>query len=229
MPAPTDFPPLRRLLTGLCAAGALLSLPASGADSGPYRLRLANPDDYRLRTGNAAPPGRPRRPPGLSALIDRHAAAHGLDPALVHAVVGAESAYRPSAVSPKGAVGLMQVMPAIGRRFGVADLSSPEANLRAGTAYLSQLIARFGELPLALAAYNAGEGAVLRHGRSIPPYPETRAYVAAVLRAYRRQPAATVPARGSSYLDGTRLRSVDPADYRLRRPDPRGHTPGRGR
>ena len=109
----------------------------------------------------------------------------GLDPALVHAVIRVESAYRPDAVSPKGAVGLMQVIPATGRRFGVEDLLQPSANIQAGTQYLSYLMRMFdGDLRLVLAAYNAGENAVLRHGKRVPPYTETVRYVPRVLNTY---------------------------------------------
>ena len=109
----------------------------------------------------------------------------GLDPALVHAVIRVESAYRPHAISPKGAVGLMQVIPSTGRRFGIDDLLQPTANISAGTQYLSYLMRMFeGDLRLVLAAYNAGENAVLRHGRRIPPYLETQRYVPRVLSTY---------------------------------------------
>jgi soluble lytic murein transglycosylase-like protein len=109
----------------------------------------------------------------------------GVDPALVHAVIGVESAYNARAVLYKGAMGLMQVIPGTGRRYGIDDLLNPHANIRAGTQYLSYLMRIFdGDLRLALAAYNAGEHAVLRYGRSIPPYRETRAYVPRVLGIY---------------------------------------------
>jgi soluble lytic murein transglycosylase-like protein len=112
---------------------------------------------------------------------------HNLDPALVHAVITAESNYNPNAVSQKGAVGLMQVMPDTGRRYGVRprELREPHKNIKAGVQYLAELIAMFeGDLRLALAGYNAGENAVLRHGRRIPPFAETQAYVPRVLRFY---------------------------------------------
>lgn len=123
-------------------------------------------------------------------LIDRHAKEHGIDPALVKAVVAVESAFEPRALSPKGAVGLMQIIPATGERYGVrADakgsveqkLFDPATNVRIGTRYLADLLKRFdNNLPLALAGYNAGEYAVERYQRRIPPYPETRAYVVLV-------------------------------------------------
>ncbi|WP_456406019.1 lytic transglycosylase domain-containing protein [Thiolapillus sp.] len=102
----------------------------------------------------------------------------GLDTDLIHAVILAESAYDPKAVSPKGAMGLMQLMPATARRFHVNDAFDPAQNIRGGTEYLKLLMERFGnDIELATAAYNAGEGAVEKYGRSIPPYKETRLYV----------------------------------------------------
>jgi soluble lytic murein transglycosylase-like protein len=126
----------------------------------------------------------------FASLIEREAKRHGLDPALVRAVVAVESAYEPAAISPKGAVGLMQVIPATAERYGIAadrrgsveqKLKDPATNVRIGTRYLSDLIERFGQdLRLALAAYNAGEGAVERYDRQVPPFPETQQYVVLV-------------------------------------------------
>ena len=121
----------------------------------------------------------------LRALAEAAARRHGLDPALVLAVVQVESGFRPDAVSPKGARGLMQLMPGTATRLGVEDSFDPEQNLDGGTRHLGDLIARYnGDVKRALAAYNAGEGAVERH-RGVPPYGETRAYVQSVLRRYR--------------------------------------------
>jgi soluble lytic murein transglycosylase-like protein len=109
---------------------------------------------------------------------------NGLDSLLVAAVVQVESQFRPRAVSAVGAVGLMQVMPDTGALYGVHDLTDPTANLEVGTRYFSELLNLFsGDLELALAAYNAGPGAVKRFG-GVPPYPETRSYVDKVLSAY---------------------------------------------
>ena len=109
---------------------------------------------------------------------------YGVDPNLVKAVVRAESDYNPSAVSRAGARGLMQLMPATARLMGVKDIHDPVDNVNGGTRHLSRLIKKFnGKLPMALAAYNAGEGAVKRYGR-IPPYKETQLYVKKVLRFY---------------------------------------------
>jgi soluble lytic murein transglycosylase-like protein len=121
----------------------------------------------------------------LRALAAEVARRHGLDPDLVLAVVGVESAFRPEAVSPKGAQGLMQLMPQTSAALGVHDALDPAANLDAGVRHLGSLLTLYGgDVSRALAAYNAGEGAVARHG-GIPPYRETRAYVRRVLERYR--------------------------------------------
>ncbi|ATE60499.1 lytic transglycosylase domain-containing protein [Thauera sinica] len=123
-------------------------------------------------------------PPRLRARVESIAGEHGVDPALAMAVVEVESAYRPDARSPKGALGLMQLMPATAQRYGVSDPLDPDDNLRGGIRYLRDLLDQFGSTELALAAYNAGEGAVMRHGYAIPPYAETQAYVPRVLQRY---------------------------------------------
>ena len=121
----------------------------------------------------------------LERLAEEAARRHGLDPALVRAVVAVESGFQPQAVSPKGAKGLMQLMPATARELGVADPFDAAANLDGGSRYLRSLLARYeGDLAKALAAYNAGMGAVARH-RGVPPYAETRRYVQKVLGRYQ--------------------------------------------
>lgn len=120
-----------------------------------------------------------------AAQVERAAAEAGVDPALVHAVVTAESGYNPRAVSPAGAQGLMQLMPATARRYAVGNAFDPAENVRGGTRYLRDLLGMFdNDVALALAAYNAGENAVLKYHRTVPPYRETRAYVPKVLRLY---------------------------------------------
>lgn len=129
----------------------------------------------------------PRRSPGqLSPLIHDAARLSGVDPALIEAVAYVESNFAQRARSPKGAMGLMQLMPATAMRFGVGDPFDPQQNLLGGARYLRELLDRFDSLPLALAAYNAGEGAVVRHGNAIPPFAETSRYVPTVLGHYKR-------------------------------------------
>ena len=113
-------------------------------------------------------------------LISTVAAAHNLDKRLVHAVIEQESNYQPRARSKKGARGLMQLMPGTARQYGVRNSYDPKANLEAGVRHLKDLLSRM-ELPLALAAYNAGEGTIKRYG-GLPPYAETRNYVRSILR-----------------------------------------------
>jgi soluble lytic murein transglycosylase-like protein len=120
----------------------------------------------------------------MAVLLDRWAGERGLDFRLVQAVVQVESGYNPRALSTKGAIGLMQLMPGTARELGIADPWSPDQNVAGGTEYLRRMMETFdGDLELALAAYNAGPNAVLEHA-GIPPYAETRAYVRKVLCLY---------------------------------------------
>jgi soluble lytic murein transglycosylase-like protein len=121
----------------------------------------------------------------LAKVLAAAAAAHRLEEPLLRAVIQVESGFNPQAQSPTGAVGLMQLMPAVAQRYGVTDRFEIRQNVLAGARYLRELLDEFGDLRLALAAYNAGEGAVRRFGNRIPPYPETMAYVPAVLERYR--------------------------------------------
>ena len=124
-------------------------------------------------------------PGSYDALIERAALRHGVPPALVKAVVKTESNFQRHAVSSKGAQGLMQLMPATAADLGVEDAFSAEENVRGGTRYLRAMIDRYGDWKHALAAYNAGPGAVDQYG-GVPPYRETREYVERVLHYYRR-------------------------------------------
>ncbi|MEO8442738.1 MAG: lytic transglycosylase domain-containing protein [Betaproteobacteria bacterium] len=206
------------------------SVAATGlaADPGPiaspeYRLSVEKSVEFRAapkepavpvpepRKESAIPPRFADRP--FAKLIDVAARDAALDPALVHAVISIESGYNAAARSPKGALGLMQVLPETAARYGVTNAGrSPEANLKAGTLYLSDLLQMFdNRMDLALAAYNAGENAVIRYGERIPPYRETQLYVPAVLARYlewREEPlpvvAPVVPTR-IQYLSGTSL------------------------
>jgi soluble lytic murein transglycosylase-like protein len=132
---------------------------------------------------------------------------YGLDAGLVLAVIRTESDFRPDSRSPKNAQGLMQLLPATARRFGVDDPKDPEQNLKGGMAYLQWLLARFqGEVRLALAAYNAGEEAVEHYG-GIPPYPETRDYVAKVMAIYSEDAPRRRSQRLVGFADTLRVRA----------------------
>jgi len=149
-----------------------------------YRLLILSPTAM-TESGQRYDPALLARASRYDPLIDRAAAAAALEPALLRAVIVVESGFNARAVSKKGAIGLMQLMPATALRYGVRDPFDPGQNVHAGAHYLKYLIDRFGHnIRLALAAYNAGEDAVTRNG-GIPPYSETQAYVPKVLKIYR--------------------------------------------
>ena len=148
----------------------------------------ATPESVQPKTlAAAATPGfRPTKINAqYAAMVAQVAREQKVEPALLHAVITVESAYNARAKSPKGATGLMQIMPGTGKRYGVTDLLNPMKNITAGAKYLRDLLAMFdNNMRLAIAAYNAGEGAVMRNGNNIPPYAETQAYVPRVLKYY---------------------------------------------
>ena len=153
------------------AAPAAAAADASAAQS---PAAFARPTTLKARTRYAD-------------MIAKVAKEQNVEPALLHAVISVESAYNPTAKSPKGATGLMQIMPATGKRYGISNLTNPLENIRAGARYLRDLFAMFdNNIQLALAAYNAGEGNVIRSGNAIPNFPETRAYVPRVLQYYEQ-------------------------------------------
>ncbi len=163
-----------------------------------YVLFVAEPRPERVAEPASVLPApqvhRGGRAADYAGLIDRAARRNALDPALLSAVIAIESAFDPRAVSRAGARGLMQLLPGTVRRYGISDAFDPEQNISGGARHLSGLLRRYeNNLELALAAYNAGEAAVERHGRRVPPYPETRAYVPAVLRRYRELRLTQVP------------------------------------
>ena len=165
----------------------------------------------------ATKPPRANLPTHYDELIRQHAGRHGLSPDLVKAVIKAESNFNRYAVSPKGAMGLMQLMPATARSLGVADPFHPEENIRGGVSYLAGLLARYDQnVELALAAYNAGPGAVERYG-AVPPYRETRDYVKKITRA--TGVAAATPSlviyRWTTIVDGREVKrysNIPPKD-----------------
>ena len=194
----------RPALRAVLAAAVLLvpALASAGVElkTGPAGRKVITNESDGQRARRLAPYLVAPAADDLLPLIERHAAGRGLDPLLVRAVVQVESGYNPVAVSNKGAMGLMQLMPATAHDLAVERPFEPAANLRGGTEYLQGLLERFGgHVELALAAYNAGPSAVERYG-GVPPYRETLDYVHKVLSLWRGQnvlPAvpAVVPAR----------------------------------
>lgn len=204
---------LRATLTGIALVVPMLAaaLPAAAQIytlvDASGRIHLTNtpclPEYVALVPPEVCAPSTPPAPPSTTAspltdlptVIARLATGHGVDPRLVEAVVRVESGGNPRAVSPKGARGLMQLMPARAAALGVGDMFDPIANLVGGIQHLRELLLRYqGDVALALAAYNAGEGAVEAYG-GIPPYRETQEYVRKVLALYRA--ITPVNARGS--------------------------------
>lgn len=120
-------------------------------------------------------------------IVNEAARQNELDPALIHAVITAESGYNPQALSSKGAQGMMQLLPETAKKYGVVNSYDPSQNIQGGAKYLKYLLQLFDQkIDLALAAYNAGENAVIRHGRKIPPYRETQAYVPKVMKLHKK-------------------------------------------
>jgi soluble lytic murein transglycosylase-like protein len=154
----------------------------------------------------------------FASLIETHARTNGLDPEFVKAIIAVESAFDPLAVSTKGAVGLMQVIPDTAARYGLAadsrksiadKLRDPATNVRIGTRYLRDLLARYeNDIVLALAAYNAGEGAVAHHDNAVPPFAETRDYVTRVRQVYALY---REPTRNTSQSAVRIIRNVHPS------------------
>ena len=141
---------------------------------------------------SSAPPAPVNSAPAIAEAVERAATQHSLPPELIHSVIKVESNYNPTAVSPKGALGLMQLIPATARRFGVVDAFDPADNIQGGARYLRYLLDLYrGDYPLALAVYNAGEGAVAKYG-AVPPYPETQNYLKLVARELRETAPAAV-------------------------------------
>lgn len=165
------------------ADGSLILTNIPPQDGGHVRVYPESQPPRASSLGHVRPVS--ARP--YAQLIDSVAATHALPPALLHAVIEAESGYNAQAHSPKGAAGLMQLMPDTARELGVADVWDPAQNIDGGARYLKRMLQLFDDdLSLALAAYNAGPGAVRSSGRAVPPYAETRRYVPSVLERYEQ-------------------------------------------
>ena len=197
------LPTPARAEIGLLASGLTLKLDGHRVEEGELVLVLRGGGELRV----SSPTVRGFVPdevleeivePGagdLRALATAAARRHGLDPELVLAVVAVESAFQPAAVSPKGAQGLMQLMPRTASSLGVGDPFDPAENLDGGARHLGSLLTLYrGDVQRALAAYNAGAGAVARHG-GVPPYPETRDYVRKVIRRYQAEGGKITPTK----------------------------------
>jgi len=163
-------------------------------DNSRYRLLALSPQD-RTESGERYDPMLLARATQYDSIIEKAAVSASVEPNLLRAVIVVESGFNSRAVSKRGAVGLMQLMPATATRFGVSNPYDPRENVHAGARYLKFLMDRFGQnIRLALAAYNAGEEAVERNGGQIPPFTETMAYVPRVLKIYQMlaaQPRST--------------------------------------
>jgi len=145
------------------------------------RIIRTRPKSYSVAYKNLA-----KNKKKYAPLITKAATKYQLDPKLLHAVIQTESAYDEKAISSAGAVGLMQLMPATAKRYGVSNRKSAVQNIDGGAHYIKDLLKMFNSnLRLVLASYNAGEGAVKKYKNSVPPYPETQNYVRKVMRLYR--------------------------------------------
>ncbi len=184
----------------------LAASPILAADGAANRTTLVvrvDPRTGRLVRRPVAPaPFKPVKsaPPAIANLVDQSARAHGVDPLLVHSVIQVESNYDQYAVSPKGAEGLMQLTPPTARMLGVSNTFDPAENIEAGVKYLKYLQDLYKDDRLALAAYNAGPGAVERF-KNVPPFPETRHYVERVGQRYGQAKAATASAAAAAAGD----------------------------
>lgn len=208
---------MRAVPVALLAVGLALLSPEPRAEIRHERrgkeILITNLPARRELPPRAAAAGKPavpvdgaEAPPDMVLMIGGTAARYGFDPALIRAVVAAESGFDHRAVSKKGARGLMQLMPGTASSYGVRDVHDPASNLDAGVAYLRDLMTRYdGDLTLALAAYNAGPEAVARYG-GVPPYEETRKYLGRIRRFYGGN---LQKGDWSSYAGGIQLTRVE--------------------
>ncbi len=185
--------------------GLLGPLPGAGPatpklDGIPLDTVLIAPEAPALE--NVTPPDQSESPAWLWPIVEEESRSRGLDPLLIESMIRQESGFRPDAVSPVGAQGLMQLMPETAQLVGVSDAFDPKQNVAGGSQYMAWQVQDFGgDLSLALAAYNAGPAAVRRWG-GIPPYGETNNYVRGVLEDYHRKAQTGVPLNSPSELQG---------------------------
>ena len=188
------------LLAGVAQADVFVSVDAKGSyvlsnvhRPGRHYERVIQEPEVAQVSLDQQPQMIAARP--YAELVSAAATANQLPAALLHAVIQAESSYNSGATSPKGAGGLMQLMPDTARELGVKDVYDPKANIQGGAKYLKRLMTLFdNDIALAVAAYNAGPQAVLSRGGVIPPFAETQRYVPSVLRQYRRLQGLAVDA-----------------------------------
>jgi hypothetical protein len=220
---------MRHIVVTLLAGGLVCLAPCARADAAVFGYVDAEGTahftdaptkaHYRWIPAFGLPPGANLDRGQYAELIESIAADNGVDPALVKAIIRTESNFDRGAVSRKGAQGLMQLMPGTAGRYAVGNSFDPAENIRGGVRHLRSLQDRFpGQLHLAVAAYNAGEGAVLRY-KGIPPYAETRQYVTRVLRLYDQANALPVTARHAGAADRPPAGSITAKVYRQVGPD----------
>jgi soluble lytic murein transglycosylase-like protein len=184
--------------------------------------RVIQPRVIQSDSGTPRASSVPPNPARVPDLVEAAARKYDMDPLLVHSMIQVESGYNPYAVSPKGAQGLMQLMPGTARRFGVSNTFDPGENIEGGVRYLKYLTTLFPDDPrLALAAYNAGEGAVWKYNYRIPPYRETEDYIYKVARKYgqaRRQAKQSRPAETANRVQEATAAPgpvYSPVEYRV--------------
>jgi hypothetical protein len=212
--------------------GVRVELPARPAPSRPKKglLKLtakSEPAPGAAKSAAAAPAAAPSLQMAVGSALDGFstgdanvdrfivdaATRHGVDPVLIYSIMHRESSFKRFALSPKGARGLMQLMPATAARFGVTNIYDPQQNIDAGTRYVRFLLNMFdGDVRLALAGYNAGEGAVLKYGRQVPPYAETQEYVRRISERYAlmRDPSTARLAPRVSRTQIAKLKASEP-------------------
>jgi hypothetical protein len=215
--------PTKALLMSVTLLTGILPISGAGLTGDPVKSVVrADSRSGRLVRVVVAPQTPSAPNPALASTVERIATEQALPPELIHSVIKTESNYNPFAVSPKGALGIMQLVPETARRFGVSNAFNAEENIQGGAKYLKYLLDLYhGNYPLALAAYNAGEGAVARHG-GVPPYPETRNYINTVMSrqsAYSStKPAAARPPLSSKAPENAAAPEFNPIQ-RILEPD----------